>query len=820
MNRACPGPHYGHGWRSLGAGALMGFAGLTSEADAQTFTPTQAVSGTICRDRLGLSRTCSDITTDRITQQYTQSKMNRKLFAMIGGMASNCLRVDPNQPNECAYSLSVWTDPLWNRVVWGVPDRFMKAFGTGGTGNGQFIEPRGVALTNRDYNGYGVFVADASNNRIAVLMIRLSPGPETMMWVAEITGEESGTRLIHPTSVAWDPVGTKPTNNDRIFILDSGNGRVLVYRINFDLLNGTFSKTYVGQFGARGSGNRQLLEPTDIAVRSWRGYSPAGYSDVADVVIADNGNERVAQWEYVLADPYGPAPRVNSVFETFPSQSADIAGVTMDHYGDIIAADRSRNVLLKYDHDRNLVVTYGGTPSWTTGSFYGPSTPRVVYSYGDPSGSYVEAGMAYVGTAEHWTNESGIQLHRIGSDLLNMTLTKNDSARTATSTFVLTAGGSFLPYIINAAGSIVRMLDFTIVESGVKLVHWDGYLDNGTRALGGVDYRLAVQYFHGYFYDQQGQGRIAYSPVFRFPGSVPPPTVAILGPTVVDPFISIEWSVSVDGTGPFQYYWTRDGYAVGSGPTYWGSASYCQGFDLAVTVTDAASQSASDSRHVSSSQEGSSSCNPDNCPPQDLDCGVEPQAAPPTYEFAQDYQEAGGGSSFRSIPSLSLNGIIGLSRASPPFAPTKTNAAPPVRDRAATVKALRERGITHLRFGVPRASDRTAATARSRTGMPNQDNERARLRPNGPPAGAPTAPAASAASSRAIPSDNVPVTIQIYDMGGRLVRTAVRATLEPGYYAYEWNGRNDAGLAMPPGVYVAVMSAPTFAHRTKLILAR
>jgi hypothetical protein len=216
--------------------------------------------------------------------------------------------------------------------------------------------------------------------------------------------------------------------------------------------------------------------------------------------------------------------------------------------------------------------------------------------------------------------------------------------------------------------------------------------------------------------------------------------------------------------------------------------------------------------------EGTQSCNPGNCPPQDLDCDVEPQAAPPTYEFAQDYQEGSGGSSFRSMPSLSLNGIVGLSRGSPPFAPTNTNATQGMRDRSATVKAIRERGITHLRFGVPRASEKAAT--RARTAAPNQEMELSRVRPNGAPSTAPASAPRGAGAGRDGASDNVSVAIQIYDMGGRLVRTAVRATLEPGYYEYEWDGRNDAGLPMPPGVYVAVMSAPSFAHRTKLILAR
>jgi hypothetical protein len=43
----------------------------------------------------------------------------------------------------------------------------------------------------------------------------------------------------------------------------------------------------------------------------------------------------------------------------------------------------------------------------------------------------------------------------------------------------------------------------------------------------------------------------------------------------------------------------------------------------------------------------------------------------------------------------------------------------------------------------------------------------------------------------------------VYDASGRAVRTLARGTAAAGYYAVEWNGRDEAGRAMPAGVYFA-----------------
>jgi flagellar hook assembly protein FlgD len=44
-------------------------------------------------------------------------------------------------------------------------------------------------------------------------------------------------------------------------------------------------------------------------------------------------------------------------------------------------------------------------------------------------------------------------------------------------------------------------------------------------------------------------------------------------------------------------------------------------------------------------------------------------------------------------------------------------------------------------------------------------------------------------------------TIAIYDEKGRVMRTLARSDHQPGKHLLEWDGTNDAGTAVPSGVY-------------------
>jgi hypothetical protein len=64
------------------------------------------------------------------------------------------------------------------------------------------------------------------------------------------------------------------------------------------------------------------------------------------------------------------------------------------------------------------------------------------------------------------------------------------------------------------------------------------------------------------------------------------------------------------------------------------------------------------------------------------------------------------------------------------------------------------------------------------------------------------------------------VTIQVYDVTGRLVRTLVDGTVEPGRYSVAWDGTDARGESVGSGVYFCVMDAPAYHATHKMMLLK
>jgi hypothetical protein len=62
------------------------------------------------------------------------------------------------------------------------------------------------------------------------------------------------------------------------------------------------------------------------------------------------------------------------------------------------------------------------------------------------------------------------------------------------------------------------------------------------------------------------------------------------------------------------------------------------------------------------------------------------------------------------------------------------------------------------------------------------------------------------------------VTLRVFDVRGRVVRTLQDATLPQGRHALRWDGRNQSGQAVASGVYFVRMTAPGFAATRKVTL--
>ncbi|MEA3409780.1 MAG: FlgD immunoglobulin-like domain containing protein, partial [Candidatus Eisenbacteria bacterium] len=71
---------------------------------------------------------------------------------------------------------------------------------------------------------------------------------------------------------------------------------------------------------------------------------------------------------------------------------------------------------------------------------------------------------------------------------------------------------------------------------------------------------------------------------------------------------------------------------------------------------------------------------------------------------------------------------------------------------------------------------------------------------------------------------NVPheshVAVHVYDVSGRVVRTLVDGSKEPGRHVAVWDGRNDQGESCGSGVYFCVMETPEYRGSHKMMLLK
>jgi len=64
------------------------------------------------------------------------------------------------------------------------------------------------------------------------------------------------------------------------------------------------------------------------------------------------------------------------------------------------------------------------------------------------------------------------------------------------------------------------------------------------------------------------------------------------------------------------------------------------------------------------------------------------------------------------------------------------------------------------------------------------------------------------------------VSLRVYDVGGRLVRTLYDGPRAPGVYTVRWSGTTDAGGAASSGVYFCRLIAPGFTETRKMVLLK
>jgi hypothetical protein len=583
------------------AGAAIVATGMLGTAQAQTFQPTPAIRIHECQVFLGVTTGCNTIETNRLTQQFTLTKLSSSLFGETWATATHCTYLVSTSA-MCQNAVQAWSDPLWGRIVWTYANSFIKSYGKYGgakdaAGNsivGTFNQPRGMSMTQREGNWHAVFVADAGNNRVVALALNFAT--QAVTWLGVVDGHESGVLMNQPWDVAWDPAGTWKFSDDRLFIADKGNHRILVYHVALDFTTNpnvpTMTTSYFNAFGTQGSGLSQFSYPEGVAVRT------SLFGQFGDIYITDMGNKRVARWSYD-GSPLAAQPAfARAVSPTLPG--TQLSGISLDNYEDVIVSDRQNGFLHTFNRTSLIPLkVFGGNGSWANGAFNQPTKPEVVYAHRlNPDSSRLDIGLPYVSTSEQWTDTTGGELHRLGVDVdsLSVIVPNTPGARTATVSFLFTATGSYSESIKNSAGTVVKTLRANAATfSGWQTQGWDGKDNSGVVVPYG-NYSAFISYQSGYSYDSVTPRTISKSFAFVAPPTL---TVTIQGPTSVVKGVAKTWTSTVsNGTSPYTYKWTRNGATVGTSASYTGSATVCGTFTIILTVTDSNSNTATRSIDV------------------------------------------------------------------------------------------------------------------------------------------------------------------------------------------------------------------------------
>ena len=237
-------------------------------------------------------------------------------------------------PNGVAVDVSgnLWvTDSSNNRVEkFNSKGEYLTQFGSEGTGNGQFKSPKGIAI---DSSG-NLWVVDSSNNRVQ----EFNAKGEYLTKFGSV-GLNAG-QFVSPSGIAIDSAGN-------LFIADTSNNRVQEFNAKGEFL---------AKIGSSGSGNGQFKSPKGIAIDS-----------SGNLWVTDSANNRVqefnAKGEFLAK--FGSEGTGNGQFKS-PT------GIAIDSSGNLWVVDSSNNRVQKFNAKGEYRTQFGseGTGS---GQFKSPN---------------------------------------------------------------------------------------------------------------------------------------------------------------------------------------------------------------------------------------------------------------------------------------------------------------------------------------------------------------------------------------------------------------------------------------------------------------
>jgi len=376
----------------------------------------------------------SDLGIDRLSRDWTQSKLGRALFSTPGPTASYyTAHYTQSAPYVTATYIQFVVDRSWNRVVYGNMNGWIKSYS-------DLVAPTSIAV---DPSGR-VFVGEAGRAQVSVLALGGSGADAQLRPLYTIGG------LVSPSALAVSDHGTPlDPSDDLLYVADASRGTINRYALGPG--GATLTATFTG-----------FDSPVALAAGRWNGANN-GLLYVVDAVgkrlqvLEDDGT--------VLT----PLAQYRGSYVSYYSALA------VDHFGNVYVADNTTSTLVKLTAALEPLDAEGGQDVYA--SLAAVSVPFGLITV-DGEGTYW-AGFDQLFAVERWTSSSGARRRTLGLALKDIQFTAGENASAITASFTMTDFGSTGMRILAGDGTVVRTIPPAAMISGAKSLSWDRRDDAG-----------------------------------------------------------------------------------------------------------------------------------------------------------------------------------------------------------------------------------------------------------------------------------------------------------------------------------------------------
>ena len=394
-----------------------------------------------------------DFGLDALTKSVAREQLGRDLFAdPWAAVTLSHVDVYDRFPYVESRHFLLVSDPAWNRLVVGEAGHSLSAFDGSGTAFGALHSPYGLAVDDQDR----VYVADAGNQRVLVLQASTEFDRVTLTPVYSIDG------LSDPHGVAWSDGGTPfAPDDDVLFVTDTGRNRVAAFAV------GAHSARVLSALGGLGSGPGHFAGPLAVTVGRETGAS------TGDVYVADSHTRRLVHLRYASGQLTWTGDR--------PSGADAITSLASDEWGNLYAAAPQQGAVLKWNARLEPVAELRE----------GTSHPRSLhvpfFTIRDHrDGRTVRTGQPAALVLEPWGESSGLRRWNLGVSVEGLAVSGTDAPHAS---FTLTDRAAVAFELREgASGRVLARRDVGTFDAG----HVDVALTSADLALAPRDAEVAL----------------------------------------------------------------------------------------------------------------------------------------------------------------------------------------------------------------------------------------------------------------------------------------------------------------------------------------